>query len=737
MAGWIARFKKLSGKLRPLAIEVAVFCCKNLGVPGGGLIADALCSVDKLRVDREMAKMDAVLQAVLAQGNRALELLDARNVAPGEAGAALEKMMLREPEARASIQAAMASIEGIPGILEFLRKDIREVLVEVQEVRRRVDVVSEDVRQARGDLGLGQQEIVGLLLDLRKRLELRDKVRMQDSLSVRSESQRRQVREVLQRVDAAPAAVRERPEVLAQKGSVLIAAGEPAAASRCFEQAQARAASTAEQATFAYNAFLAHLQAGELDEALARYLEATRLDPDACELFDGDRFTPTGVLGAGGFGVAFLCRDQVGERRVVKALLADALDPDRVFSEAELLRDIRNDNVARIYEWGWADRKARQGAFIVSEYAGAEDLADAVERRGPMPEYHALPVMLRVAEGLAAAHAKGVIHRDIKPANIIIREEDGTFFPKLIDFGLGVRQETLAGYRQSVSSSAAQRSVFGQEIAGTLAFAPPEQKGELAAPVGPWSDVFAFGRAACFILFGTAQPLRSHWKTVPDALGEVLERCQARDPEERYQSFAAVIEALQGVQAATSSSAVRSRPPPPPAPPAQRAQRPPRKSAEPARPPSPPPPQGAPRKKSSALPMALGCGCLLLVLGGVGIAAASGAFEGGGGFVPPVTPSFGSTTSNDDLIGIWRSPIPEAFTELVLVFDVKGGYSLETYIGGNFSGAAHGSYAVTGPGVMTLTDQFGFQSQVSFELRGSLLTLPIIDYGIRTFERDR
>ncbi len=740
MASWIQRFKSLSGKLRPLAIEVAVFCCKNLGVPGGGLIADALGSIDKIRVDKEMANIDAVLQAVLAQGDRTLKMLEARGVAPAQAEAELERMMLQSPEARASIQGTMREIERIPDIMVFLQRDVREILSEVKVVHHKVDVLSGAVRQAHGNLGLGQQEIVALLLDLRKRLELRDQLRMQDSVSVRSESQRRQVHEVLAKVNSLPSEVRNRPEILAQQGSVLVAAGDAKAASRCFEQAQQAASDDKLGGTYAYNAFLAHLQAGELKEALARYLEAVRLNPADSELFDGDRYQPTGILGAGGFGIAFLCRNQVGERRVVKALIADGIDPENVFSEAEILRDITSEHVARVYEWGWADRMAQRGAFIVSEYAGDEDLADAVARRGPMPEGHAVPVMLRVAEGLAAAHARGVIHRDIKPANIMIHEREGSFWPKLIDFGLGLRTETLESLRRSISGSAAQQTVFGQEIAGTLAYAPPEQKGELASPVGPWSDVFAFGRAACFILFGTAQPLRSHWQTVSDALGEVLEKCQARQPRDRYQSFTEVIASLHEVQAASSHSGPIPRPSGPQPPTAHRPPPPPAAKLKPARPvPNPKlqKPQGKPAGRSKAMPWVFGCGCLVLLVVGIsGMVAMMDEWGSGGGSQAWNGGNTSTGTSQSgSLLGDWRAEVPESFGELYLFFGEKGNYRLETYTGGNFTGNVQGYYTPVRAGVVELSDEWGNATLVEYELSGNSLTLPIVGYGYRTFFR--
>src|SRR5262249_45820424 len=153
--------------------------------------------------------------------------------------------------------------------------------------------------------------------------------------------------------------------------------------------------------------------------------------------------------------------------------------------------------------------------------------------------------------GLYAAHAHGILHRDVKPANLLARKADGEWRVKLIDFGLALRQAvvqaTVASLR-GVSGNALQASV-----AGTIDYAPPEQMGRLpGATVGPAADVYGFGKTCCFALFRTPQPLRKHWKSVPDKLADLLEQCLAEDPKERPSNFAEVLDRLGSRRPASS-----------------------------------------------------------------------------------------------------------------------------------------------------------------------------------------
>ena len=98
-------------------------------------------------------------------------------------------------------------------------------------------------------------------------------------------------------------------------------------------------------------------------------------------------------------------------------------------NEAKILASLNHRNIASLHEFD------RQGDtdYIVMELVEGETLAERI-KRGAIPVEQALALFLQIAEGLGAAHEKGVIHRDLKPANIKVADDGGV---KILDFGLG------------------------------------------------------------------------------------------------------------------------------------------------------------------------------------------------------------------------------------------------------------------------------------------------------------
>src|SRR5262249_14648618 len=145
--------------------------------------------------------------------------------------------------------------------------------------------------------------------------------------------------------------------------------------------------------------------------------------------------------------------------------------------------------------------------------------------------------------GLKAAHEKGILHRDVKPDNVLVRRHGPGWRVKLIDFGLALRQSVI---HATLATSAAKTATLRASITGTLDYAAPEQLGRLpGVPVGPRPDVYGSGRTCCFALFGTAQPLRKHWKSLPEPLADLLEGCLAERPEERPDGFDTILSRLE------------------------------------------------------------------------------------------------------------------------------------------------------------------------------------------------
>jgi hypothetical protein len=239
-------------------------------------------------------------------------------------------------------------------------------------------------------------------------------------------------------------------------------------------------------------------------------------------------YTLLAHLGSGGMGDVYLGRSLGGRPVAVKVIRADLAQDEsfraRFGREVAAARRVSGAFTAPLID---ADPDAPV-PWLVTDYVNGPSLGDAVARYGPLPPRAVLTLAARLAEGLAAVHAAGVIHRDLKPANVLLAE-DG---PRLIDFGIS----QAADFAQVTSPTS---------VLGTPGFIAPEliQGG----PVGPASDVFTMGAVLAYAAtgeypFGTgpadARTLRVLYLT-PD-LGKVaagprplIERCLAKDPAGR------------------------------------------------------------------------------------------------------------------------------------------------------------------------------------------------------------
>ena len=191
-------------------------------------------------------------------------------------------------------------------------------------------------------------------------------------------------------------------------------------------------------------------------------------------------------LGAGGMGEVYRARDTRLERDVAVKVLPERLAQDaaalsRFQRKARAVAALSHPNIIAIYDVG-SDRGT---SFVVMELLEGETLGQRLER-ATLDWRTALSIATAVADGLAAAHAKGIIHRDIKPDNVYLTTSGGV---KILDFGLA-RLEKGTPAPAGVSATLTFETQQGV-LLGTVSYMSPEQvRGQQA---DNRSDVFSLG----------------------------------------------------------------------------------------------------------------------------------------------------------------------------------------------------------------------------------------------------
>lgn len=254
-------------------------------------------------------------------------------------------------------------------------------------------------------------------------------------------------------------------------------------------------------------------------------------------------------VGHGGMGVVWRATDPDLNRTVAIKTLAEHLTHSRTarqrfLREARAAAAISHPNVLTIHSVEEQD----QTPFIVMEFVSGGSLREFVATRGKLPPLQVIQLSCQIAQGLAAAHAQGVIHRDVKPGNVMLHP--GGTRVRLADFGLA-----RAAFDNSDLTS-------HDQALGTPAYMAPEQL--RAEKVDPRADLFGLGCVMYYMLTGSSpfqgrtpgetihrilgsphRPLSEVEPGVPPLLAEIVDRLLQKNPDDRYQSAAEVASLLE------------------------------------------------------------------------------------------------------------------------------------------------------------------------------------------------
>ncbi len=254
-------------------------------------------------------------------------------------------------------------------------------------------------------------------------------------------------------------------------------------------------------------------------------------------------------LGAGGMGEVYRARDSRLGRDVAVKVLPSELASDRerlgrFEQEARSASALNHPNIVTIYEVGQGDSTS----YIAMELVEGKTLRELVAS-GPLPLRKALHIASQVADGLAKAHAAGIVHRDLKPENLMV-SNDG--FVKILDFGLAKLAVPPAEELSNVRTMAGPQTGSGV-VLGTVGYMSPEQSS--GRPLDFRSDQFSLGSVLYEMATGkqafqketAAETLVAIIREEPESIGSlnarvpaplcwIVERCLAKDPDERYAS---------------------------------------------------------------------------------------------------------------------------------------------------------------------------------------------------------
>lgn len=259
-------------------------------------------------------------------------------------------------------------------------------------------------------------------------------------------------------------------------------------------------------------------------------------------------------LGEGGMGMVFKAEHRRMERLVALKVLSPKVTKDptallRFHREVKAAAKLSHPNIVAAHD---AD-EAKGVHFLVMEFVDGIDLSALVKQRGPLSVARAVDFILQAARGLEHAHAQGIIHRDIKPSNLLA-DQSGTI--KILDMGLARMDESVGSTTQQ-----SELTTTGT-IMGTVDYMSPEQALD-TKQADQRSDIYSLGCSLFYLLTGkpvfggntAMKKLLAHreqpipllcavCEAAPPSLDSVFQRMLAKDPAQRFQTMAEVVQEM-------------------------------------------------------------------------------------------------------------------------------------------------------------------------------------------------
>ncbi len=273
-------------------------------------------------------------------------------------------------------------------------------------------------------------------------------------------------------------------------------------------------------------------------------------------------------IGEGGMGAVYVAEHELLESKVAVKVLLPAFSHDkevvkRFFNEAKATTSIRHPGIVQVFDLGFLDDGS---AYIAMELLEGEPLEDRLKRLSSLPIYEALRVTRHCCSALQAAHSAGIVHRDLKPENIFLVPDpqiEGGERAKILDFGIA-----------KLTDDANPNSVKTRtgSVMGTPMYMSPEQC-EGAGNVDYRADIYAMGCVLFHLLAGRppfigrgvgeilvaqmrdpAPPVQEFNSSVTPELEALVQRCLAKQPDDRFSSMAEMAEALGVLMGRTGAS---------------------------------------------------------------------------------------------------------------------------------------------------------------------------------------